>query len=203
MQVLCRPLSVARLHEMVTKVANMLIEVAGINPFEGVGDAAVQALPAHERHPAEKGLTDLLVGKDEARSPTLPGHHQPGAFSLVEGVEQIFLFLLGKGRQEFERERPPDTGCGGQDALRGFSNAVDAAADNQSNRLGHLDLANLDLWKPFAGRIRQAMLLGKMPVDLLHEEGNPFGLVKYQARQAFAGHLTAQAAQHGCDLDGA
>ena len=154
MQVLCRPLLRARLHEVVAKVANMLIEVTGINPFEGVSDATVQALPAHERHPAEKGLTDLLVGKDEARLAAPPGHQQPGAFSLIEGIEQIFLFLLGKGRQEFERERPPNTGCGGQDALRGFADAVDAAAENQSNRLGHLDLANLDLWQPFAGRIR-------------------------------------------------
>jgi hypothetical protein len=64
MQVLCRPLLRARLHEVVAKVANMLIEVAGVNPFESVGDTMVQALPAHERHPAEKSLTDLLVGKD-------------------------------------------------------------------------------------------------------------------------------------------
>ena len=42
----------------------MFVEVPGVNTFEGVGDTAVQALPAHERHPAKKGLTDLLVGKD-------------------------------------------------------------------------------------------------------------------------------------------
>src|SRR6266436_5887011 len=114
-----------------------------------------------------------------------------------------FLCLLGKGRQEFERERPPNTGCGGQDALRGFANAVDAASENKSNRLRHLDLANLDLWKPFAGRIRQAMLLGQMPVDLLHEEGDPFGLIKYQAHQAFGGLLAGQGTQHASNLDGA
>ena len=178
MQVLCRPLPSARLHEVVGKVAHMFIEVTGVNPFESVGDTTVQALPAHERHPAEKSLADLLVGKDEARLPALLGHQQPGALSLVQGVEQIFLCLLGKRRQEFERERPPDAGCGGQDALRGFADAVDAASENKSNRLRHLDLADLDLWKPFARRIRQAMLLGEMPVDLLDEEGNPFGFIE-------------------------
>jgi hypothetical protein len=60
MQVLCRPLLRARLHEVVAKVANMLIEVAGVNPFESVGDTMVQALPARERHPAEKSLTQRL-----------------------------------------------------------------------------------------------------------------------------------------------
>ena len=188
---------------MVGKVGNMFIEVAGMNPFEDVGDTAVQALPAHERHPAEKSLTDLLVGKDEARLPALPGHQQPSALSLVQGIEQIVLLLLGNRHQELERERPPNTGCGGQDALRGFANAVDAAPENQSHRLRHLDLANLDLRKPFAGRIREAMLLGQMPVDLFHEEGDPFGLIKYQAHQALGALLTGQATQHARNLDGA
>ena len=158
MQVLCRPLPSARLHQVVGKVANMFIEVAGVNPFESVGDTMVQPLPAHERHPAQKSLTDLLVGKDKARLPALPGHQQPGALSLVQGVEQIFLCLLGKGRQEFERERPPNTGCGGQDALRGFANAVDAASEYKSNRFRHLDLANLDL---YLGRLARAAALRK------------------------------------------
>ena len=91
MQVLCRPLPGARLHQVVGKVADMFVEVPGVDPFERVGDTAVQALPAHERHPAEKGLTDLLVGKDEARLPALLGHHQPGPLGLVQGVEQIVL----------------------------------------------------------------------------------------------------------------
>jgi hypothetical protein len=166
---------------MIGKVANMFIEVLGVKLFEGVSDTAVQALSTHERHPTEKSLTDLFVGKGEARLPALPGHQESGALSLVQGVEQIFLCVLGKCGQELERERPPNAGCGGQDALGGFANSVDAAPENQSNRLRHLDFANLDLWKPFAGRIRQAMLLGEMPVDLLHEEGYPFGLIKYQA----------------------
>ena len=175
-QVLCRPLPGAGLHEVVGKIAHMFIEVPGVNPFEGVGDTTVQALPAHERHPAEKGLTDLLVSKDEAGLPALLGHQQPGPLGLVQGVEQIVLFLFGKRHQEFKGKGPTDAGGSGQDALRGFADAVDAAPENEPNRLRHLDLANLDLWKPFACRIRQAMFLGQMPVDLLDEEGDAFGL---------------------------
>src|SRR5438034_5303264 len=203
MQVLCRSFPGARLHEVIGKVADMLIEVPGVNPHEGVGDTSVQALPAHERHPAEQSLTDLLVGKNEARLPPFMRHDEPRALDLVQSVEQIIVLLLGKRRQKLERERPPNTGCGGQDALRGFANAVDAAPENQSHRLRHLDLANLDLRKPFAGRIREAMLLSQMPVDLLHEEGDPFGLIKYQAHQAFGALLTGQATQHARNLDGA
>jgi hypothetical protein len=131
-----------------------------VNPFKGVGDTTVQALPAHERHPAEKGLTDLLVSKDEARLPALLRHQQPGSLGLVQGIEQIVLFLFGKRRQELKGKGPTDAGGGGQDALRSFADAVDAAPEHEPDRLRHLDLANLYLWKPFACRIRQAMLLG-------------------------------------------
>ena len=116
------------------------------------------------------------MGKDEAGLPTLVGDQQPSPLGLIQRIEQIFLFLLGKRCQEIKGERPPDAGGGRQDALRGFADAVDAAPEHESDRLGHLDLANLDLRKPFARRIRQTMLLGQMPIDLLDEEGHAFGL---------------------------
>ena len=202
MQVLCRPLPGARLHHVVGEVADMFVEVPGVNTFEGVGDTAVQALPAHERHPAKKGLTDLLVGKDEARLPALVGHHQPSPLGLVQGVEQIVLLLLGNRHQELKGEGPSDTGGGGQDALGGFADAVDAASEHKPNRLGHLDFADLDLWQPLACRIGQATLLGQVPIDLFHEEGDTFGFMKYQLHQRFGRLLTGKRTQHGRDLDG-
>ena len=48
MQVLCRALLRARLHEVVGEVAHMFFELPGVNPLDRVGDATVQTLPAHE-----------------------------------------------------------------------------------------------------------------------------------------------------------
>ena len=59
--------------------------------------------------------------------------------------------------------------------LRGLADPIDAASEHQPDRLGHLDLANRDLRKPFAGRIRQSALLGQMAIDLLDEEGHALG----------------------------
>ena len=131
-----------------------------MEPLECVGDTPVQALPAHERQPAEKRLADLLVGEDETRLPALFGDHQPCPLGLFQGVEQIVLGLLGERRQELKGECPSDA-CGGrQDALRGLADPVDAAAEHQPDRFGHLDFADLDLGQPVPRRIREPALLG-------------------------------------------
>ena len=96
MQVLCRPFPSPRLHQVVGKFTHMLIEVPGMEAFQRVGDTAMQALPAHERQPAEKRLADLLMGEDEARLPTLLGDQRAGRARLFQGIEQIVLGLLGE-----------------------------------------------------------------------------------------------------------
>ena len=150
MQVLCRPFPSPRLHQVVGKITRILIEVPGIDPLKCVGDTAMQALPPHERQPAEKRLADLLMGEDEARPPALLGHQQPGALGSSRASSRSVLGFVSESRQELKREGPPDACRGRQDALRSIADAVDAASEYEPDRFRHLDLADLDLGKPFA-----------------------------------------------------
>ena len=70
------------------------------------------------------------VGKDKAGLPTLMGNQQPCLFGLFQGVEQVSFFVHAKRRQEIKAKHPTDAGGGGQDALRSFTDAVDAAPEH-------------------------------------------------------------------------
>ena len=52
-------------------------------------------------------------------------------------------------------------------------------------------------------RIREAILFGKVPVNLLDKEGNPFGLGIDQVHQALGRFAARQCAQYLGDLAGA
>jgi hypothetical protein len=146
----------------------------------------------------EQHLADQLVSEEH---PVLSGtgrhgHDQPGAFGLVECVEERVRIEHAQRVEELVGEGSPDHRGGRQGAPPVLPQTFQAPAQDDPQALGDAELVDDHLGQEPPVGVQQPPLLGQVFEDLLDEEGVPVGFGVNGAHERRRRVLAAQRQQH-------
>jgi hypothetical protein len=120
----------------------------------------------------------------------------PVRFRLLDHVEEHVLAVLAGRLEQLEVEGPSEHGRGGEHSPAVGAQAVEPAADDEADPLGHIELADGERGPEAAGLVEQAAFLDEELEHLLDEEGVALRLAVDDLHQRRRGALTAHGLQH-------
>src|SRR5207237_8499661 len=119
-----------------------------------------------------------------------------GPFGFVEGVEERVGLKLAEGLEELVGEGPADHGGGGEGAPPVLAEMFKAAAQNEAQALGHVELTDGDLGAEAAVGTEEPALLDQVLEHLFEEVRVAIRLSVEGVDQRLIRIYTAQAQIH-------